>query len=196
MHTASPVGRATATIVLISLGCAADVRLEDRVADFVEAHNAYSTDQLSAYVTNDVRIVEFDGRVQAGATAFLARVGWDSVSSTQWTLDSVRLTDDSTVTAQLSVTSTWHQLLGVGTVIHDRATFLFRDACLAELRVGPLTPDSREQLELALANFLAWAQHEYPQRLDRIRPHGLLDYQARRAADWLALIREWQTGER
>jgi hypothetical protein len=65
-----------------------------------------------------------------------------------------------------------------------------------EIAFSDLDAASASAIQTRLADFLPWAQHEYADRLTRIRPDAQFDYQGRRAADWLALLREWLVGDR
>jgi hypothetical protein len=147
-------------------------------------------------VAEDVVVDVPDAEQLRGRAELGSRMRWDSVLATQFVGSRAVTRGDTTTMVQLTETSAWLSLLGLASLEHEEARFVVRDGLIAEVSLGPLTPRSRAALERAYADFLPWAQHEYPERLGRVRPEGQFDYQPRRAADLLSLLRVWRRGVR
>jgi hypothetical protein len=180
-----------AVLALLLGGCVADGDPVDRASRFLEAYSTYRIPNALALVTDDVLVRERDGRTLQGRAALRARIGWDSVVSTQFRVTDLRTRGDSVELIGLTETSAWLQLLGVGYLEYADAYLVFRRGRIAEFSFGTTLPARREVLERQLGRFLPWTQHESPERLSRVFPGGRFDYEPRRAADWLNLLREW-----
>jgi hypothetical protein len=166
------------------------------VERFLELYNGYRVAEALELVAEDVAVDIPDAAPLSGSAALGSRMRWDSVLATRFRASTLQARGDTTVVARLTETSAWLQLLGVASLDREEARFVVRDGLIAEISLGALTPSSRENLERAYEDFLPWAQHEYPERLARVRPEGQFDYQPRRAADLLSLLRVWRRGVR
>ena len=181
----------------LALGCAGERGPAEAGADrFLELYNAYRVVDALELVAADVAVDIPDAVRLSGKAELGSRMRWDSVLATQFRASAPKVSGDTTVVARLTETSAWLQLLGVASLEHEEAWFVVRDGLIAEISLGELTSSSREALERAHADFLPWAQHEYPERLGRVRPDGRFDYEPRRAADLLSLLRVWRRGIR
>lgn len=183
--------------VLVSSACATAGDPDETVRRFLEAHRAHRASAALAYLADDVRFELPGGRRLEGREALRALFQWDSAVARELTVESLEVRGDTVVAGPLAERSVWLWLLGVEQLAHGPGTeFVVRARRIASVRVTPLAPGAREILERALADFLPWAEHEYPDRLHRIRPGGDLAFGASEAADWLLLLREWRRGER
>jgi hypothetical protein len=180
-----------AIIALLVGGCLVDGDPSERAGQFLEAYSTYRIPDALALVTDDVLVRERDGGTLQGRAALRSRMGWDSVVSTQFRVTELRTRGDTVALIALTETSTWLQLLGVGYLEYEDAYLVFRGGRIAEFALGLTVPARREVLERQLGRFLPWTQHESPERLSRVFPDGRFDYEPRRAADWLNLLREW-----
>jgi hypothetical protein len=179
-----------------SSACAGDPGLVHRAHAFAEAHNSYRVEELLSSVTGDVAIEVPNVLPIEGKRAFADWIRWDSVTATQWQVTALRVVDDSIVEGRLTEVSTWLQVIGVGLLEFETVRLVFRDALVSAIIVGTPALEDRERLDRALAGIEAWAQHEFPERLARIRSNGRFVPEPRRAADWIALVREWTLGKR
>lgn len=192
----SPALLTSAILASGLLACAAQVSRADRVDRFLEAYNSRRIAAALELVTDDVVLVEPGATALRGREALRSRMQWDSVLATRFQAGPGRVRGDTLELFGLRQASAWLQLLGIDYVERDAPRFVFRGALIERISFGTLTEADREALERGLEGFLPWAQHEFPQRLGRIRPGGEFDYQARYAADLLDLLREWRRPER
>jgi hypothetical protein len=177
-------------------GCGQEPSLGGRVDQFFEAYNSYRIAEALELVTDDVVLEEPGATPLRGKPALVRRMRWDSVLATQFQAAPARTRGDTVELLGLRQASAWLQLLGVDFLERGSPRFVLRSGSIEHISLGTLTESSREALDRGLEEFLPWAQHEFPERLGRIRPDGEFDYQARRAADLLSLLREWRRPER
>ncbi len=199
MRPSGSLSRVSLAAVLagLVLGCASEPGpAEDGVARFLELYNTYNVVDALELVAEGIAVDIPDAAPLKGKAELGLRMRWDSVLATRFRASTHEVNGDTTVVPRLTETSAWLQLLGVASLEHEEARFVVRDGLIAEISLGELTPSSRESLERAYEDFLPWARHEYPERLGRVRPEGQFDYQPRRAADLLSLLRVWRRGVR
>lgn len=191
------IGMAAVLVGLTQVACGTAGDPDDTVRRFLEAHRAHRVSVALAILADDPAIELPDGRQLAGREALRALFQWDSATAQELTIESFDVHGDMVVAGPLVQRSVWLWLLGVGELAHHPGTeFVVRDGRIASIRLAPLEPAAREALDRGLADFIPWAEHEYPDRLRRIRPAGEFVFGAAPAADWLALLREWRRGER
>jgi hypothetical protein len=178
------------------VACAPEVGLTGAVDQFLETYNSYRIDQALELVTADVVLVEPGATPLRGRTALRARMQWDSVLATRFQATPARVRGDTVELLGLRQASAWLQLLGIDHLERRAPRFVFRDGLIERISLGAITQAGREALDRGLDDFLPWAQHEFPQRLARVRPDGEFDHQARYAADLLSLLQEWRRPER
>jgi hypothetical protein len=136
-----------------------------------------------------------DNETLVGRAALRGRLEWDSVLSANMELDGVTSTGNTVEIRRVVERSDAFAALGLDEVIREDTEIVLDSEGIQTVVFGSLEKVSRERLESALGDFLPWAQHDYPERVGRIRPDGF-DYQARRARDWLSLLNEWRRGVR
>ena len=168
----------------------------EHASQFLEAYSTYRIPDALDHVSDAVLVRERDGRTLRGRDALRSRMRWDSVVSTQFHAAQLRRRGDTVELLSLTETSSWLQLLGVGYLEYQGAYLVLEGGRIAEVSLGSLVPARREILERQLGDFLPWTQHESPERLSRVFPHGRFAYEPRRAADWLNLLREWAGADR
>lgn len=166
-----------------------------QVDRFLEAYNSYRIAEALDLVTEDILLEEPGTTPLRGKGALAGRMRWDSVLATQFQPAAARRRGDTVELLGLRQASAWLQLLGVDYLERGSPRFVLDAGSIDRIFLGTLTEASREALDRGLENFLPWAQHEFPERLARIRPDGEFAYQARRAADLLSLLQEWRRPE-
>lgn len=188
-----------ASLVLLAttlLACSQEASLTGNVDRFLELYSSQRIAETLELVTEDVVLAEPGATPVHGREALRARMQWDSVLVTRFRAAPARVRGDTVELLGLRQASAWLQLLGIDHLEHEMPRFVFREGLIERISLGAVTESSREALDRALKDFLPWAQHEFPQRLARIRPEGEFDYQARYAADLLSLLQEWRRPER
>lgn len=184
------------TLTLTVAGCDPEPSPGGRVDRFLEAYNSYRIAEALDLVTDDVVFEEPGATPLRGKPALTDRMRWDSVLATRFQPAPARTRGDTVELLGLRQASAWLQLLGIDYLERGSPLFILEDGSIEHISLGTLTEASRAELDRGLDEFLPWAQHEFPERLGRIRPDGEFDYQARRAADLLSLLQEWRRPER
>jgi hypothetical protein len=183
--------------LLVQAACEPAADPVEVVRGFLEAHRANRPAALLDVLTDDATIESSDGRRVQGREALRALFQWDSAVAREIAIEEFDVRGDTVRAGALVERSVWLWLLGIERLVRrPGTTFLVRDSRITEIRFAALEPESRVMLDRALADFLPWAEHEYPDRLHRVRPQGRFAFGARPAADWLLLLREWRSGER
>lgn len=180
--------------LLVLVACAGEPGADDAVGRFLDAYNRSDVAAAMETTADDVVLERFD---LLGSTAAVHEVlSWDSALTARLRVGPSAVFDDSVVFAPAWQTSSALQLLGLGEIEYETLVITHRAGLVTAMRFGTLQAESDRSLRQALEDFLPWAQHDYPQRLGRIRPNGRFSFQARHAADWLNLLREWRVGDR
>ncbi len=177
--------------------CARPPDPENAAARWVYLLNEHDVAAALDFVSEDVEL-RLPGRAPfRGRAALRGWLEWDSVVATLRAPHGYRVRADTAFIEGLNVQNHWMRLLGLPVVTHEQGTFLIvSQGRIREMSFSDLDSSSTRALRMRLDDFVPWAQHEYADRLHRIRPDGQFDYQGRRAADWLALLREWLVGDR
>jgi hypothetical protein len=162
------------------------------VTAFLEAHNRFDHAAATALVAPEIRLMDAHAETVLDRDGLRQRLQWDSVLSVQWRAAAPRVRGDTVILDGFRETSAWHQLLGLGFVERADVMVLVTDGMIREIRLGAPPGTSPDEVPPALDDFLAWVQHEYPERLQRVRPEGRFAANERNAAEWLSLIRAWK----
>jgi hypothetical protein len=166
------------------------------VDGFLEAYNARQAAAAASYFAPGAVLSEAGGPELRGRDAILSKLAWDSVLAASMGVGGYDVRDDSLIVGRVAERNAGLVLLGIDELRRTGPNlFLIQDGRIVSLELAALDAESTSSLEAAMRDFVPWAHHEYPDRLQRIRPAGF-EYSARRAADWLSLLREWRTGVR
>lgn len=174
------------------LACTPEVSRTARADRFLEAYNSRRVGEALALVTDDVVLAEPGTPASRSREGLRARMQWDSVMATRFQAGPSRQRGDTVELLSLRQASAWLQLLGIDYLERAAPRFVFRDSLIEKIWLGDIAEENQGALDRALGEFLPWAQHEFPRRLDRVRPDGHFDYRPRYAADLLALLQEWR----
>lgn len=193
---AAGVRAVTIVLALAGTACSRTSPLQT-VEQFIDVANEHSIESAMELVADDVVIEFADGPALRGSVAVRGWFAWDSVVGTHMIAGRMRAAGDTVRLDALVVRNHWLLIMGLPEVVHGQGTrFVVGTDGIRSVRLAPLEPASRARLDRRLADVLAWARHEYPDRLGRIRRNDGFDMQARTATDWLSLVREWRTGRR
>ncbi len=180
-------------VAVAGAACASPSR-QTVVERFFDAYNDGRPTTALHLFAEDAVLRQPDGESLRGRRAIGGRLAWDSVLAGQLHAGAYAVSGDTVRVRSLVRRDSSLGLLGIPEIQYEPGTaFVVRSGRIASLSFTQPVAESFTAVERRMADFLPWAQHEYPDRLRRIRPDGSFDYQARRAADWLSLLREWKT---
>lgn len=179
-------------------GCGGGFEAGGTVREFIERANGHRVEYALAMLGDDVAVEFPDSPPLRGRDAVRDWLVWDSVVGAHWTLPrAMRQTGDTVWIDGLTERNHWLLVLGLPGLARGEGTrFVVGPDGIRTIRLAPLEPASRRLRDERLADVLAWARHEYPERLGRIRRGDAFIFQGRTATDWLSLVREWRTGRR
>jgi hypothetical protein len=179
-------------VFVLLVSCVPD--LTERVKAYEATYNAHDIEKLMSFYADDIRFEIVGVWVKSGKHAMRELAEWDRATNMRMTISDISVSGDS-VTCELVETNDWWQLAGIGEVLYEPCTMIFRNGVMTEMR-AKMASSSVEAYMKAWPAIYEWASQNRSEVLAELLPDGQFTYGEGPARKWLELLREWRASRK
>jgi len=125
----------------------------------------------------------------SGTDALRSLLQWDSVLHSSLNFGPVELLGDTLFAGPGSERNAWFQGIGLDSIVYASGSrFVFEGSLIKGVYPSSLTPQSTEDFEARVREFMGWAAEYAPDDMARLLPNGVFRYDREAAEAWLDLL--------
>ena len=187
------IGWAIVCVALVCLSCSGSSDPKTKILSMFESINRRDVTGALAFFTEDVHYVMDDGSSISGKPALRKRFQFDSTMATTVEIGGVWVSGDTVFVDTIVESSDWGRLMKIpGVRSYPGSRFVFEKGLIKRVEFSGSLPEDENIFRSRMTAFLKWFVYVHPERLDDVKNHTFVQFNAECASDLMKFAEEWQ----